>query len=507
LKPKTQILRELDLGAIVAEQDRLLMQCFIRHPVLSEVILDRKDVVLGAKGAGKSALWKEFTERQAEYQPIQDVFIRLVTNPAGDPEFRDVLKAISAEEFPDDEELRVGWRLYFLAQFWRAALDILPESDERQKIDKQLVRLGVVYREDGGLKTAFAYALAKARALKQLNVEWLKGLSLDFSDEALRAGGTAAAIPFNDLMNAINALLVGAGIRIWLVLDRLDEIILGDEARENIVLKGLLLAYRDYSDYTQLRVKIFIRDDVYSRVTSLGHFPALTHVRSRAAGPIQWSIEDLLHLVVRRLLVNEDVTDLLAVDPNEIRSSEDRKLVFYSLFPEKVDKGRAAEGFKWIFDRIVDGNGVATPRDLLSVFDEARMIQVEQIEREGIELPGDQLFTEDTLRRAVRVVAEQNLSTRIFAEYPDLVEPIKAFTRGKADHNEETLAEILGPGYQHILLRLERVGFLYRRMRNGINMWTVPFFYSFALDIRRGAAFEFPDKPADEGERSGVGPE
>jgi len=237
---------------------------------------------------------------------------------------------------------------------------------------------------------------------------------------------------------------------------------------------------------------------VYSRVTSLGHFPALTHVRSRAAGPIQWSIEDLLHLVVRRLLVNKDITDLLAVDPNDIRSSEDRKLVFYSLFPDKIDKGRAAEGFKWIFDRIVDGNQVATPRDLLSVFDEARMIQIEQIEREGIELPGDQLFTEDTLRKAVRVVAEQNLATRIYAEYPDLVAPIKAFTGGKADHNDETLANLLGPDFQQILPRLERVGFLYRRTRNEVNMWTIPFFYSFALDIKRGAAFEFPEKLEDE---------
>lgn len=497
-KSKTQILRELDLGAIVAEQDRLLMQCFIQHPVLSEVVLDRKDVVLGAKGAGKSALWKEFTERQAEYKPIQDVFIRLVTNPAGDPEFRDVLRAISAEEFPDDEELRVGWRLYFLAQFWRAVMDIAPPSDARDRINTQLVRLGVIYREAGGLKTAFAYALAKARALKNLNVEWVKGLSLEFSESDLRAGGTAAAIPFNDIMNGLNALLANHGIRIWLVLDRLDEIILGDEARENVVLKGLLLAYRDFSDYAQLRIKIFIRDDVYSRVTSLGHFPALTHVRSRAAGPIQWSIEDLLHLVVRRLLVNEDITNLLEVNPEEIRSSEDRKLVFYSLFPDKVDKGRAAEGFKWVFDRIVDGTQVATPRDLLSVFDVARMIQIEQIERDSIELPGDQLFTEDTLRKAVRAVAEQNLETRIFAEYPDLVVPIKAFTGGKADHNEETLAGILGPNYQQILPRLERVGFLYRRTRNEVSMWTVPFFYSFALDIKRGAAFEFPEKPGEE---------
>jgi hypothetical protein len=54
-----EILREMELGSVVAEQDALLSRCFVNHPVLSEIIYDRKDIVLGAKGSGKSALWKE----------------------------------------------------------------------------------------------------------------------------------------------------------------------------------------------------------------------------------------------------------------------------------------------------------------------------------------------------------------------------------------------------------------------------------------------------------------
>jgi hypothetical protein len=69
--------------------------------------------------------------------------------------------------------------------------------------------------------------------------------------------------------------------------------------------------------------------------------------------------------------------------------------IYYAVFPEKVDNGRAAEGFKWIIDRITDGNGVATPRDALSVIDAARSFQVEQFEREALNLPGAQLFSED----------------------------------------------------------------------------------------------------------------
>ena len=63
---------------------------------------------------------------------------------------------------------------------------------------------------------------------------------------------------------------------------------------------------------------------------------------------------------------------MLGASSEMVSTPEGRRLIFYSLFPEQVDKGRAAEGFKWVVDRITDGNGVATPRDLLAVFDQAK---------------------------------------------------------------------------------------------------------------------------------------
>jgi len=315
---------------------------------------------------------------------------------------------------------------------------------------------------------------------------------MKFDPALLRAGASAAAIPFNDLLNDLDAELGQLGKRVWLLLDRLDEIVLGEETRENIVLKGLLLAFRDLSDRKNCRIKLFLRDDVYTRVTTTGHFPALTHVNSRAAGPIQWSEEELLHLVVRRLEASDAVREYWGKKVN-IASPEWRREFFYTLFPSKIDKGRAAEGFKWILDRITDGNGVVTPRDLLSVIDRARTLQIQQMQRDNVELPGTLLFTEDVIRQSVKKVARDNLQTRIFAEYPDLRSDIRAFENGKADHNDETLKSILGEDWKTRLERLERIGFMYRRKRENTQMWTIPFFYTNAIDARRGAAFELAD--------------
>lgn len=491
---KPNLLRELELGSVVAEQDNLLSRCFVKHPVLSELVNDRKDIVLGAKGAGKSALWKELRDSQQRYSAINDVHFHLITNPSGDPEFRDVLAAIESENFPEPDDLRVAWRLYFLSQFWRAAKPLISSSSQQNwnytSIGEEIDRYGIDNDQPSDLKMSFAYALAKARALKNLKINWKQGFELEFNETQLRAGGTVLAIPFNRIVELIDKALKDEGKRVWLILDRLDEIVLGDEERENIVLKGLLLAFRDVSDFRNARVKIFLRDDVYNRVTSIGHFPALTHVRSKSSAPIKWELEDLLHLLIRRLTANESILNILNVGNDEIQTAQQRREVYYKLFPEKVDKGRAAEGFKWIVDRITDGNGVATPRDLLSVIDAARQFQIEQLERDFLTLPGSHIFTEDTLRRSVRKVAKDNLETRIFAEYPDLRQPILSFEGGKADHNDDTLKEILGDPYSTLLQRLQRVGFLYRRTRKGVQVWTIPFFYSFALDVTRGAAFD-----------------
>ena len=495
---KEQVLAAMDLGASVAEHDRLLAQCFISHPILFEVISDRKDIVLGAKGAGKSSLWKEFTGNQQQYGAVLDVRFRLVTNPAGDPEFRDVLAAIKREDFPDDDELRVAWRLYLLAQIWKECRGLLGESDKKKAIERDVVKYGLIASGEGGFKRAFAFAIAKAKALKNLEVKWTEGVTFDFDDGLLKAGGSAVGIPFNEIIQSINDLLADEKKRVWLILDRLDEIVLGDEARENAVLRGLILAYRDLSDWQNLKVKIFLRDDVFERVTSVGGFPALTHVKSKTAGPIKWEVQDLLHLLVRRLVESPDVANFVGAGAQAIKFQGERYKVFYRLFPEKVDKGRAADSIDWIIDRLRDGNRVATPRDLINAVDSARVFQLEDFNREPPQSLDGPLFSEDAIRRSVRKISKDNLETRIYAEYPGLRVIIEKFRGGKADHNEVTLAALLGEEWAVALSQLLRIGFMYKRTRSGVDMWTIPFFFSFGLDVTRGAAFEMAGSNDDD---------
>jgi len=211
-------------------------------------------------------------------------------------------------------------------------------------------------------------------------------------------------------------------------------------------------------------------------------------------------LEDLLNLVVTRLVQNKRIRELINLNEPFI-TAERRREVFYKIFPQRIDRGKAAEGFKWIVDRITDGKNIATPRDLLSVLERARTIQLEKMERDSVAPSENLLFDEDSIRLAVKDIARENLETRIFAEYPDLRKPITLLKGNKADHNDDTLKEVLGDNYsKELMARLESIGFIYRRERKGYQVWTIPFFYSFALDIKRGAAFDMDEVLEDEDE-------
>lgn len=485
---KTTILNNLDLGSVIAEQDDLLIQCFVSHNALNELISDRRDLILGSKGAGKSALWKEINEKKSLYGELDDVELVLATNHTGDPEFREVFKNISTQDFPNDDQLRTAWKIYILALLYKKAKDRIDDDSNLKGFEKLLKKHNILYSHPDNLKKLLDFAINKANTFSKANVN-STGIELEFSSQNKR-NEEVNTIPFNNLFSSLSSIVSNYNFRIWVILDRLDEIVLGDEHKENIILKGLLLAYRDISDYRNLRTKIFLRDDVYLRVSDTGHFPALSHINSRATNPIAWETDDLLELVIKRILTNLQIAKMVGVDNKKQINSEERKEIFYKLFPKKIDQGRAADGFKWICDRISDGNAIITPRDLLSVLGQARSFQIRQNQRDSIDLVDNLLFTTDSIRKAVKATSVSNLETRIYPEYPDLKEKIKLFERGKADHNDQSLKDVLGEGWAATTKRLERIGFLYKRTKKGIDIWTIPFFYSFALEITRGSSFK-----------------
>lgn len=205
---KTSILNNLELGSIIAEQDDLLTQCFVTHPVLNEFLLDRKDLILGSKGAGKSALWKEVRDNQNKYHTISNVQLVLATNHTGDPEFREVFKDLSSQAFPTADQLRVAWKIYLIALFFKSAKERLTDDENIVKFEKKLRKHEILYSQPNNLRKLLDFAIDKAKHFNKAEVK-ADGLGVEFNapDNLYKSVSNTIVIPFNELFTELSSII------------------------------------------------------------------------------------------------------------------------------------------------------------------------------------------------------------------------------------------------------------------------------------------------------------
>ena len=148
--------------------------------------------------------------------------------------------------------------------------------------------------------------------------------------------------------------------------------------------------------------------------------------------------------------------------------------------------------------RIRDGNGIKPPRNLIDLIVKAKEAQIRSEERNPREYAPEQAIIEaDSIRRAHRALSEQRVQDTLLAETADLVPMIEKFRDGKAEHNESSLAALLGvkiEGVRNAVKPLLEMGFL----EEVGGSFKVPMLYRDGLRITQGKAFSAEIEGEDE---------
>jgi hypothetical protein len=105
----------------------------------------------------------------------------------------------------------------------------------------------------------------------------------------------------DDLLAAADEALKDADTSLWVVFDRLDVAFADSRELEANALRSLFRVYLDTLSLERIRLKIFLRTDIWKAVTE-GGFREASHVTRTVT--ISWSESALLNLLVRRLLNN-----------------------------------------------------------------------------------------------------------------------------------------------------------------------------------------------------------
>jgi hypothetical protein len=494
---KYAILRSITFGHRVAEEETdVLSTYFVETDHWERLYRGDIDVVYGPKGSGKSALYSLLLARSSD---LFDRNILLIAgeNPRGAPAFRDLVTDPPASEL----EFVGLWKLYIASLLHNALVEYGIRNDPAKELEVALTREGLIKGTlslAGLLRVVVDYA---RRALRPHAIEG--GVDIDpvtqlpkgftgkiiFSEPGIQASDTELR-SVDRLLEFGNAALLSAKYRTWLLFDRLDVAFAENPELEINALRALFRVYLDLLALSSVKLKIFLRTDIWNRITTKG-FREASHITRHLT--ISWNRGSLLNLIVRRVLYNRSIRDAYGVDENLSRQGvEQQEKFFYRLYPDQVDVGpNKPNTFDWLLSRTRDGTKSNAPRELIHLLNCLREVQVKRFEIGGSEPDGEQLFARPSFKDALPEVSKVRLEQTLYAEYPGQKEWVEKLRGAKTLHTPSSLSSIWKVSPKIAAGRateLATIGFFeFRGTRESPEYW-VPFLYRDALDLIQGAA-------------------
>ena len=494
------ILQDLDLGNSVAEFDTALEKYFVETHIFRQLIRDEADIVAGDKGTGKTALFRILNDRYTAINELSDIEVVPAFNPTGNPVFQRLAEGNPLQE----GQYTNVWKAYVLALVGNWVLEFTGEeqTELRRQLHNMLHRLDL-QSDDDSPATIFSRVVNLFRRL--LNPKSIEAAvtiaphgmpilvpKIEFGEPD--ESGPPQTVPFEEAFTLLDRVLSELGIGIWLVFDRLDEAFQGFPAAEIPALRALFRTYLDLIPYDRIRLKLFVRKDLFRRIIGTS-FVNLTHVNARKV-EITWEEDDLWDLLRRRLAESPQLLSRLA-----IANSEDASSIWEALVPDQVDPGsRKPKTWTWIMRRIRDGNDVRPPRNLIDLLKKAQAVHIRKEEREHNEYPPGPLLTSDSLKRGLSMLSDERVQDTLIAEAGDEVARyIEQFKGGKAEHNLSTLSQVLGLEGDDLARAIQALADLGFIEKLGMS-YTVPALYRDGLNITQGKAFATGDAASEDEE-------
>ena len=494
---KYEILRSISFGQRVAEEESdILATYFVETDQWTRLFRGDIDVIYGPKGSGKSALYSLLLAKNGE---LFDRSILLVAaeNPRGATAFHD----LAIDPPVTEREFVSLWKLYIASLLHGALTDFGVQTDASAQLERALVREGLVKgtRSLASLLQGvrrYITSVFRPRAVEgSINIDPLTQLPAGFGGKITFS---EPAAPEHDpelrsvdrLLELANEALVGAGVRVWVLFDRLDVAFAENPELESNALRALFRVYLDFGALSNVTLKVFLRTDIWSRITAQG-FREASHITRHLT--VNWNRSSLLNLVVRRSIHNLTLRESFGVsDDLARRPVEEQEAFFFRLCPEQVDVGpNKPNTFDWLLTRTRDGSKLNAPREMIHFLNSLREVQVKRFEVGESAPEGEQLFARPAFKDALPEVSTVRLEQTLYAEFPELKGWLEKLRGEKTSHTPDTLAEVWGVSREEATLKaneLAGVGFFEKRGTSQDPEYWVPFLYRDGLALVQGAA-------------------
>ena len=496
---RLELLRGVSFGAQVAEEETAeLATYFVETDQWLRILKGEVDVVRGPKGAGKSAIYSLLITKTDD---LFDQRILLVTaeKPRGTP----VFKELEADPPTSEIQFTSLWKLYVAALIAQRMKEFDIKGNEADQLYAKLAEQGLLETKldlARILKGVIEYAkrwLNPQSVEAELKFEPATGMPTGVSGKITpsepssgdRAKGYTSV---DELVGFADAALAKLDYKIWVLLDRLDVAFAESHELERNALRALFRVYLDLSQYKNIKLKIFLRSDIWTRIVE-GGFREASHITRVVS--LEWTSASLLNLVIKKILKNSTLVNEHKFDRKSIlKDFNAQNETYYTLFPEQVEQGsRKTKTWDWMLTRCADGSDKTAPRELIHLLISLRSEEIARLER-GEPLPPErQLFDRTVFKAALPSVSEARLVQNLYAEYPELKPYIATLAGQKTEQTYESLSALWGlkPGKTvKMAEQLVSVGFFQERATKERETLWVPFIFRDALEMSQGLAEE-----------------
>ena len=507
---KHEIIKSISLGERVAEDERdSLENYFVQTDQWDQLYAGNRDIVFGPKGTGKSALYGLLNKKPADLRK-NNIILATAENIRG----ATVFKGIIASPPPSEISFIFLWKLYCLALIGKTLRENkINNSNATSLIDAlttaQLLpnnaSIGTLFRlAQDYLKNLISSE--KSAIEHSLCIDPISGMPTVSRRVELRdtkIEDRISSIPVDEFLAIADRALEEEDKKIWVLFDRLDVAFIESRDLEKNALRALFRAYNDLRALNNIYLKIFVRDDVWNRISS-GGFSEASHIIKTTQ--IKWDERSLLDLIAKRLSRSDSLIAYIQDIFNERNPPKNnttgfkellstdfemKKFMVETILPDKVDTGKNPNTFEWMVSRVRDGLATSAPRELIHMFETIRANQLKRLERGEAEPEGTMLFDRGVFKEALDEVSKTRYKQTFLAEYPEYSTYTDRLKSEKAEQTVLTLAKIWETTVsdaESIADQLVDVGFFEQRGSSGAYTYWVPFLYRGALDLIQGKA-------------------
>lgn len=496
------IVRDLNIGNSVAENDQLLEHVKVETPIFKEILNNKYDIIPGRKGAGKTAIFKMLEMRKDDLLQEKNIVILTGVNSNGEPIFKHFKNEFSNFNEDDFENF---WKLYFISLIYNdfiknelyeaGFVDCISELRDFKSAcaAADLSEILFVGERRAIIESIFNFIKITKISLSEV-VDSEKPSVLQFKQELSFGPATeknkSRPIYVNEIGEKLKSLTEKSGFKIWIILDRLDETFDRFSQTEFNGLRGLLHAYRSFDigdRYDLFKIKLFLRDDVKLFLTDEKIFKtffayakmppltAATHIFSKEAPTLCWTEHGVERLILNRLLASRELRDYVGMTKKigdlryelldkgiykELSDKAKRFAYWKKIFPSTI---KSSATLKWIYTRLKDSNNVVTPRSVIDMLEGAINYQKNRIISKGDALD---IISADSLKIGLECASKNKLRDDLFNEFPMEQENIKKLEKERKHKlNTKDLQKMYGDKWTDVVESLNRMGIL-RPLKN-----------------------------------------